>query len=86
MRRLGNLSTYQDANHLYTRIATERTRKGLITNLFSPVERRKRDSALLIRPGLLQVLESHSLAQVGSVLASYDSPAHNLKDIGELQE
>ena len=56
MRRLGNLSTYQDANHLYTRIATERTRKGLITNLFSPVERRKRDSALLIRPGLLQIL------------------------------
>ena len=51
----------------------------LTANLFGTVEGRRHDSAILARPGLLQMLEHYSIARDGSILCIFGDPAYPLK-------
>ena len=55
------------------------TPKGLVANLFGPVEGKRHDSSMLARSGLLPLLTQHAIDPNGNVLCIYGDPAYPLR-------
>ena len=51
---------------------------GLIANLFGPKEGRRHDSYMLVRSGVLPLLQQHAIGLTGNILCIYGDPAYPL--------